>query len=199
MQVVPQPKKYSSVIGTGIDQKFDYGGSDGSEAKILKDITKTIERFEIGHGYQSSGVRSFGGDSYIHSDIDFDEPSQHKNINHSSEDTRTTQTRDIDKSEDRREKYKNTTDKNDDENDDDNEYDDEDVIEHFNGSLIIEEEERVLISKCILVAILFIIVNHTFWDKYIIMLSETLKDYMIVVKAIFFCMLFYLTEKFLLK
>lgn len=203
---IPQPRNFALVKGTDINTNFDFGGSDGSEAKKLKDITQTIERFEIGHGYQSGGVHSFGGDEYIYNETQFDEPSQHSDIDHSSNNTRTTQSRDIDRSENKKENYDNIE-SDDNESDDvesddvesDNDENDEDIVEHFNGSLIVEEEERVLLSKCILVAILFIIVNHTFWDKYIAMMSERLMDYIIIVKAIFFCILFYLTEKFLLK
>lgn len=196
MLSVPQPKNLMSVVGTGIDQKFDYGGSSGSEEESLKNIVKSIESFEVGHGYQSDGIKSYGSSDYIDNDVDFDEPTQHQDIDRSTKTAKTTQDKDIDESEppiDLEHDIKGYE-----------KLDDGSIlIETFNGSKIIEEEERILVAKCICIAILFVIVNYTKWDKKIMEFLGKLglkkNVNIIVVKAIIFGILFYMTEKYLLK
>jgi hypothetical protein len=199
MQTVPQPRNLMSLIGTGIENKFDYGGSDASEAQTLRDVVKSMEKFEIGHGEQPGGIRSYGSDDYIHNDINFDEPTQHKDLNRNTNNRNSNEDNNEDTNEDTNE------DNNEDTNEDTNEDNNEDgiLVEHFNGSRIIEKEEKLLICKCICVAVLFVIINYSIWDKYILyicnMISISGKKNLILLKTILFCVLFYITEKFLLK
>lgn len=190
MQVVPQPRNLMSIVGTGIDQKFDYGGSGGSEEESLKHIVKSIESFEVGHGYQSDGIKSFGGSDYIDNDIDFDEPTQHQDIDKSTKTIKTTQDKDIDES-------KPPFDLEHDIKGYDKLDDGSFLIETFHGSKIIDEEDRILVAKCICIAVLFLIVNYTKWDNKI---KEICGGFnMTVVKAIIFGVLFFMTEKYLLR
>jgi hypothetical protein len=221
MQNVPHPKNLMSVVGTGIDKKFDYGGSDDDEVETIKDIVRNMEKFEISYGYQTNSILSFDDNRrYGNNDMDFDEPTQYKDIDKDSVYATTTQNHDVDK--DIKVKYNNNTNsknsnngknsknntnkltnENIDNNIENNSNDKDnidiiDTLEHFNGSQIVDNELKVIMIRSLCIALLFVLVSQKYFDKYLENINANYVS-MIVLKSIIFTILFYLVEKFLLK
>jgi hypothetical protein len=199
MQSVPFPRNLMSVVGTGIDKKFDYGGSYDNESKTIKEIIKNMEKFEISYGHQSDSILSFNDNRRDgNNDIDFDEPTQYKDIDKDSNYIRTTQNHDIDK--DLEIKLNNNTNDiiNLNELDNDN-IDFEGTVEHFNGSKIIDDERKIIMIKSLCIALLFVLISQQYIDNYLIMININNYLSIMVLKTIIFVILFYLVEKFLLK
>jgi hypothetical protein len=188
-----------SVVGTGIDKKFDYAGSDGDAAKKIKEIVKNMEKFQISYGHQSNSILSFDDRRrYGNNDMDFDEPTQYKDVDKDSDYVRTTQNHNVDKDVDI--KLNNNNNNNDNENENElNDIEFNGTLEHFNGSKIVDDELKIIMIRSLCIALLFVLVSQQYIDKYLEWININNNISLIVLKSIIFAILFYLVEKFLLK
>lgn len=190
---------FMSVVGTGIDKKFDYAGSDGDAAKKIKEIVKNMEKFQISYGHQSNSILSFDDRRrYGNNDMDFDEPTQYKDVDKDSDYVRTTQNHNVDKDVDI--KLNNNNNNNDNENENElNDIEFNGTLEHFNGSKIVDDELKIIMIRSLCIALLFVLVSQQYIDKYLEWININNNISLIVLKSIIFAILFYLVEKFLLK
>lgn len=189
--VLPQPRNLMSVYGTGLNT---HDAFDTNKENNINDIIKQLEKFEISYGDQSGGIVSYGDNSrYGNNDSDFDEPTQHLDVN---------------QNEDENDNEDDNENDNEDElsEDDNNKIKDEllekdyyNIVEPFNGSQIIQNDEMIIAIKSLCVGILFVLISHSFVDKYVLLISKYVYNVSpVIIKSIIFAIMFYLTDKYLL-
>lgn len=176
--IVPLPRTVMSVQGSDLE---DLTHNDDN----INDIVKKLENFEISYGYQSGGIVSYSDDERISTRQKFDEPTQHRNINQNTNNENTDN--------------ENTNDNANENTDNEDDMDDmDDIIETFNGSQIIKNEEMIIAIKSLCMGLLFVLISYNYLNKYINYVSDRFNTPPIIVKTILFTIMFYISEKYLL-
>lgn len=166
------------------------GGSVEMEEKKLTDIQKDLERFEISYGQQSDSIIRYNYNRRRKHDT-LENENDNNNLNNNNNNNNVKLNNNKNKSKHNNEELKKLYEMHDIDNN---------ISEPFHGSLIIEQEEKILSIKSIVVAVLFLLVYHRFVFKNIIKIIKYNKWVSpLAIQALFFGVLFYLLEKYLLK
>lgn len=205
MVFVPIDQNFKNISGTEMRNEIDFEDDAQKEEKKTLRTLQEIEKFEINYGQPENSIIASGNDRrrqnsrqrYIQ-DPRFNDSENNQTIDNGLDGRKNEY--EINKLEE-----DNTNTSNDNvteelEKEDDNSWQNMYNTEPFYGSQIIENEERILTVKSILVAILFLIVSHSAVHKVCRHISKSISFVSpIIIQSVLYGVLFIILEKYLLR
>jgi len=183
MIVVPFPINQAYITGEDI-YSLSFGDSVQQEKRELHKIQKDLEKFEINYGQPMDSIIRYD-DRRNHNNNNNNNNINHTNVSHTHNTSKDTSNGSVDTVKD------------------DTEWDELYGLynlEPFHGSHIIENNEKILSAKSVIISILFLLVSHSAVSKISDKISKKVVYVSsIVIQSIFFSLLFYVIEKYLLR